>query len=83
MLGYSLPLTMAKMKPQMLQKVCPDDKTLQTGFLPTEQALRGAAPEDISHFPDSGDISEEGILSQRLGLERASGNDLIQPEGFE
>lgn len=66
MLGYSLSLTMVKVKPQLLQKeVRPDDKNSPNWFLPPEQALREATPEDISHFPDSGgktSLKEESYL---------------------
>ena len=77
MSGNSLSLTMAGMKPQMLQKeVPPDGKTLQTGFCLQSEPC-GATPEDVSHFPDSGKISEEGILSQshRAGKHLGKGPD--------
>lgn len=63
MLGDSLSLT--KVKPQLLQReVCPD--TQLSGLVSACRAsLEGAAPEDSSHFPDNGKISEEEeILSQ-------------------
>lgn len=64
---------MARMKPQMLQReVRPDNKTLQTGFS-YRASLEGATPEDVSHFPDSGEkksLKEESYLIV-MGLERA------------
>lgn len=63
MLGYSLSLTMARMKPQMLQEVQPKRKLSKLVFA-YRASLEGATPEDRSHFSDSGNLWGRNPISE-------------------